>query len=256
MTRSELHEIVDSYKKISKYIILRFETHTFDTKETILRNFIAKASSLLNSISLLIKEDQTGEATALYRLLIERYFYVEYLEDSGLYQEFKDWSFVKTFEIRNKMRSQNSYNTKEISDEIKDNEFQIKLYQELKSKKLNWIEPKIEDFSKRIDLKPLYSLGYDLGSSYIHPRADEGFWDALRIAKNEKKSEVTTINLLRNSILISNAILALTTHNSKNFYGNSLQIYCDAIFKMLNGSLQLSDLTDLEANIFSELNFN
>ncbi|SMP88103.1 hypothetical protein SAMN05421679_101415 [Epilithonimonas pallida] len=41
------------------------------------------------------------------------------------------------------MRSQNSYNTKEISDEIKDNEFQIKLYQELKSKKLNWIEPKI-----------------------------------------------------------------------------------------------------------------
>ncbi|HAO06714.1 hypothetical protein ACFO4P_15410 [Epilithonimonas pallida] len=77
MTRSELHEIVDSYKKISKYIILRFVTLTFDTKETILRNFIAKASSLLNSISLLIKEDQTGEATAIYRLLIERYFYVE-----------------------------------------------------------------------------------------------------------------------------------------------------------------------------------
>lgn len=85
MTKLELFELVESYKKVSHFILLKFDMFELDTKETILRNFIAKSNSLLNSISILIKENQIGEATALYRLLIERYFYLEYLEKSGLY---------------------------------------------------------------------------------------------------------------------------------------------------------------------------
>ncbi|MCJ7933435.1 MAG: DUF5677 domain-containing protein [Chryseobacterium sp.] len=253
MNRLELYEIVESFKNVSHIILLKFELHPFNTKETILRNFIAKASSLLNSISILIKEDQIGEATALYRLLIERYFYIEYLEKSGLYQEFKDWSFIKTFEIRNKMRSQTTFNSKDVKEELTDDDFQINLYQELKSKKINWIEPKIEDFSKQIDLKLLYSLGYDLGSSYVHPRADEGLWDALRIVKNEKKSELVAVNLLNNSVLLSNAVLALATYNSTVFFGTYLQAYCDTVFKILNKTHPYCSLKSIELKISSEL---
>lgn len=151
------------------------------------------------------------------------------------------------------MRSQTSFNNKEISEELKDNEFQITKYQELKNKQINWKEPKIEDFAKEIDLKPLYSLGYDLGSSYIHPRADEGYWDALRIVKKENKPEVVTFSLLKNSVLMSYSVLALTTRNSKNYYGHFLQVYCDKVFKILNSTLQYESLKNNELMIYSEL---
>lgn len=253
MIKDNLFEIVESYKKVTHIILIKFDNFNFDAKETVLRNFIAKSHSLLNSILILVKEDQIDESKALYRLLIERYFYLEYLEEKNLYQEFKDWSFVKTFEIRNKMRSHSKFNNDSVKAELKDNEFQIKTYQELKSQKNKWIEPKLENFAKEIDLTFLYSLGYDLGSSHIHPRADEGFWDALRIVKKENASETVVTNLLSNSILISNSILALATFNSKNFYGNNLQHYCNTIYKILRNEQSFQDLKPLEVNIYSEL---
>jgi hypothetical protein len=253
MHKNNLFEIIESYKKVTHFILIKFDDFNLDTKEIILRNFIAKSHSLLNSISILVKANQIDESKALYRLLIERYFYLEYLEEKKMYQEFKDWSFIKTYEIRNKMRSHSQFNNADVKAELKDNEFQIKKYQELKDKKNQWVEPKIENFAKEIDLSFLYSLGYDLGSSHIHPRADEGLWDALRIVKNETASETVVTNLLSNSILISNSILALATFHSKNFYGIFLQNYCNTIYKILSRETPFQNLKHLELMIYSEL---
>src|SRR5690606_5936527 len=140
----ELEGIVDSYKRISQFFILIFENNHLDTKHQILRNFTAKTHSLLNSISILLSHNIEGEAMALYRLMIERYLYLEYLEQTNTYQEYKDLSYIKTFESRNKTRSNSNFNDKEILEFLKNSPEQTKKYQNLKRKKNVWKEPNLE----------------------------------------------------------------------------------------------------------------
>lgn len=250
---NELLELIESFKRFTRFIILTFDKSSLDTKNQILRNFIAKSHSLINSISLLLKEEQEGEAMALYRLLIERYFYLEYLHKTNSYQAFKDWSFIKTFESRNKMRSNSEFNSQKTKEYLVDSKDQVKKYQALKKKKNQWIEPKIENFAKEIDLSFLYSLGYDLGSSFIHPRADEGYWDALRIMKNEKMVEFKKNNILRNSILIANGLLINASNRSEFEFGKYLNFYCNSIFEYLVEDKELPNLKDIEKTFFAEM---
>lgn len=245
----EILELIESYKRLTKFVLLTFDQSSLNTKNQILRNFIAKSHSLINSISILLKEEQEGEAMALYRLLIERYFYLEYLHKTNSYQAFKDWSFIKTFESRNKMRSNKEFNSSEIKKYLVDSKEQVKKYKALKKGGNQWFEPKIENFAKEIDLSFLYSLGYDLGSSFIHPRADEGYWDALRIVKNERMIELKKNNILRNSILLANGMLISVANRSDFDFGKYLNFYCNSIFEYLVEGKELPNLKDIE-NIF------
>jgi hypothetical protein len=246
---NELSELIESYKRLTKFVILTFDQSNLDTKNQILRNFIAKVHSLINSISILLKEEQEGEAMALYRLLIERYFYLEYLHKTDSYQAFKDWSFIKTFDVRNKMRSNSEFNNPKTKEYLVDSKEQVKKYQSLKNKKNKWIEPKMENFAKEINLSFLYSLGYDLGSSFIHPRADEGYWDALRIVKDERIVEFKKNNIITNSMLLANGILISATNRSDFEFGKHLNFYCNSIFEYLGEDKELPDLESIEKKI-------
>lgn len=249
----ELLELIESYKRFTKFTIMAFDQKSLDAKNQILRNFIAKAHSLINSISLLLEAEQSGEAMALYRLLIERYLYLEYLDKTNSYQAFKDWSFIKTFESRNKSRSNTDFNDDKIKEYLTDSKDLVKKYQELKREKNIWIEPKLEKFAKEIDLSFLYSLGYDLGSSFIHPRADEGYWDALRIVKNEQIPEFKKKNMLKNSMLLANGILIFAANRSDFKFGEYLNLYCNSVFKYLNENKEFPNLQGIENVFYTEI---
>ena len=246
---NELIKLVESYKRITKIVIIVFDDPNSDTKNIILRNFISKSHSLLNSINILLKEDQEGEAMALYRLIIERYLYLEHLNKKNSYQAFKDWSFIKTFESRNKTRSSSEFNSTKTREYLIDQKEQVEKYEKLKKEKKEWEEPKIENLAKELNLSFLYSLGYDLGSSYIHPRADEGFWDALRIVKNEKIVEFKRNNILKNSILMANSILSAAVKHSDIKFDKHLNYYCKSIFEYLNKNEKSPNLKSIE-NLF------
>jgi len=249
--KEELDKIVVSFIKLTKFVILVFENNTSGTKENIRRNFIAKSNSLLNSISILISANQEGEAMALYRMLIERYFYLEYLEKKDKYQEFKDWSYIKTYESRNNARSNSEFNDSTTKKYLKDSPEQVKKYQKLKLEKIDWVEPKLEDFAKELNLTFLYKLGYDLGSSFIHPRADEGYSDALRLVSKNPTPEFRKLNILKNSILIANSILMYSCNYSEHNFGKYLNLYCNVIFGFLNEGQNLPNLEDIEKIFFA-----
>ncbi len=250
---TEYIQLTESLKNVSKFVVINFDDSELNVKQIIIRNFIAKSHSLLQSIFLLLQEDQEGEAIALYRLLIERYFYLEYLHRTNLYQEFKDWSYIKTFESRNKMRSNSSFNDKHTKKLLIDDKEQVKKYKELKANSNLWIEPKLENLAKEIDLSFLYSMGYDLGSSFIHPRADEGYWDALRIVKKQFPDEHKRNNTLKNTILMSNAILIFGANNSGVDFGKFLNYYCNSIFEFLGGNSEFPNLKNLENLFYSSV---
>lgn len=98
-----------------------------------------------------------------------------------------------------------------------------------------------------------YSLGYDLGSSFIHPRADEGFWDALRIVKNEKMVEFKKNSILKNSILIANGILMSASNRSEFKFDNFLNYYCSSIFDYLIEDKEFPDLKGIEKTFYANM---
>lgn len=242
-------DLIESYKRFSKFIIMLFDESKLDSKNQILRNFIAKAHSLINSISILLNAEQEGEAMALYRLLVERYFYLEYLHKTESYQAFKDWSYIKTFESRNKMRSNSEFYNSIDKELLTDSKKQVNKYQNLKKKENKWVEPRIENFAKQIDLSLLYNFGYDIGSSHIHPRADEGYWDAIRIVKKEKIIDSRKNNILHSSMLLSIGILMNASNRSDFSFNKYLNYYCNTIFEYLDKNKELPNLKGIE-NLF------
>ncbi|WP_146746649.1 hypothetical protein [Sinomicrobium soli] len=115
------------------------------------------------------------------------------------------------------------------------------------------IEPKLEQLAKELNLGALYNFGYDVGSSYIHPRAEEGHLDALRIIRNQRSDTFKLDNILKNAILISNSILMFGLHNSNLNWGKYMNLYCSLIFKYLQNEIELPNIKDFEKVIMADL---
>lgn len=96
-------------------------------------------------------------------------------------------------------------------------------------------------------------MGYDLGSSFIHPRADEGFWDAKRIINKERMLDFKRENTLKNTILISNAILIFGANHSQVDFDKYLNYYCSTVFEYLNQKIDFPNLKAIENILFTSL---
>lgn len=250
MTNNRLTEInydrvINSLENVTKGILHSFVFENLTIKEIIIRNFIAKSFSLLNSVNLLQQTKQFGESAVLYRVLVERFLYLKYIADNNLYKEFDDWSFVKNFESRNNVRSFPEFNKNIEEGFLKDEKTEIVRYQKLKSSKNKWKEPNLENYSKQIDLGFLYKLSYDVGSSFVHPRSSEGQIDVNRLTGLQNNKEWTFIPILHNSILIhlviiKTSFIALKFENNKMIY-----TYCDKLLNYISEEGKISNLDSL-----------
>lgn len=246
LSDSEYENIFNSIENFTKGSLHLFALKNIEIKEIIIRNFIAKSFSLLNSIFLLQQSRQFGESAILYRTLVERFVYLKYIIENKLYVEFDDWSYIKDFEVRNNFRSYPEFFDENIKKSfLKDEKTQIDRYERLKKEKLKWIEPNIETYLKKIDLGFLYKLSYDLGSSYVHPRASEGHFDVMRLTELKNENEWIFKPILHNSILINVAILQVGLLNVELCNKLSVHNYCNKMFKYLSCEEQIQDLDKL-----------
>lgn len=234
-----------SLENATKGILHSFAFADLDIKEILIRNFIAKSFSLLNSINLLQRTKQYGESVILYRVLVERFLYLKFIIDNKSYKEFDDWSFVKDFERRNNVRSYLEFNDNVRKGFLKDKKSHIDRYQKLKVEKTNWIEPDLESYSKKIDLGFLYKLSYDFGSSFVHPRASEGHFDVIRLTGLQNENDWIFKPIIHNALLlhiviIKTGLLALSSDNYHLMY-----IYCDKLLSYISDGVHISDLNAL-----------
>lgn len=242
---SEYTKIVDSLKRMTKFIIIKFESKELTTKDSLLRNFIAKSYSFLRSINILLTAGQEGEAHALYRLLVERYLYLEYLIKSDSFEGFSEWSYIKTFEIRNRMRGTPEFNDSDLKKNLKDEKEQVYKYQIYK-KRNTWKKPDLKIVAKQMKIDFLYNIAYEQGSSHVHPRAEEGLLDAVRIVTNKTIEPDKKNALIHQSILISISILGLGLYNTDYNWGKFMEYYINSIFEFLKNEQELPELTRLE----------
>lgn len=238
-------KVFKSLDNVTKGILHSFALSELDIKRIIIRNFIAKSFSLLNSILILQQEKQYGESIILYRVLVERFIFLKYIVDSQSYKAFDDWSFIKDFERRNNVRSYPEFNDNIKKGFLKDDKIQIDRYQRLKKTTTYWIEPDLESYLKNVDLGFLYKLSYDFGSSFVHPRASEGHFDVMRLTGLRNDDEWIYKPILHNGILLHTVIIktGLLDINSDNYL--MIYAFCDKLLDFISGEVQNVDFDAL-----------
>lgn len=205
----EIFECSENIVALAPMLIFDLAEKTDKSKDFYLRNCIAKASSLLDSILTLYKKDYYDNALILYRSLLDRLVHVYYLSKHDLFQEFKFETLIANFELVNNARSNQS-----LEGILEDPLFQIskeerKKYQEYKQNSDGWNKPDPKTILKENDLGFLYRFGYDYASRRVHPTYFDGYLEFHTLTKLEPNpyGKFDNQTIINNSVLITSVLI-------------------------------------------------
>ena len=134
-----------------------------ETKDKIIRNFIARSVVSLKSILALWKLDAFADCWVLHRCIIDRLFHLKALANGKAFEEFDDWSFKQQYDYMNKIRSDPEFKGTVDPDFFKDADRQKARYVEICKRKVDWKKPKAETVAKDANWDFLYKYAYDHG---------------------------------------------------------------------------------------------
>lgn len=212
----------DSLYAVSGMILFSFAKHNCDTKNSIIRNFIARASMILKAIFKLWEISDYQDAWVIYRTLLDRLFHLYYLGEKNEFIEFDNWSFYKQYNSQNKVRSDKDFKHEAVGWVYDLTEEQKLRMKTLTQNPPEWGRPKAEAVAKSMGLEFLYKYGYDFASRYVHPMSDDGQQDLFTITKLEPAPKFPDwSSVLSNSILI-NSLLLYWALNYSSFRWRSL----------------------------------
>lgn len=174
----EFSEILCSFGQMVLFAMAQFP---INTKETIIRNFIARALMMHRGVFQLWDIEDYQDCWIIYRCMLDRLFHLNQLLVNNEIEVFDDWSFEQQYNTRNKIRSDSQYNSRLIAGFWKDTPEEKARMQALQKNSPQWKRPFAEDVAKRMKLKPLYDYGYDYGSTLVHPMANDGQRDFVSI---------------------------------------------------------------------------
>jgi hypothetical protein len=197
---------------LSGMLLFEFARHseTEVTRDQIVRNFIARADTMVRGIFRLWEIQDYGDCWILHRALLDRLFHVHDLNQKNQFDQFNDWSFKMLYEAAGRLRSDPAMkgNLKGLVEDLKPE--RKARYQRLVKSPPVWRRPKAEDVAKDMGLTFLYRYGYDYASRHVHPMADDGQEDFFNITRLEPRpdfGESASIVVLSNSVLIASMIL-------------------------------------------------
>jgi hypothetical protein len=200
--------IIQKFEIVDKWLIFNLNPYLNTSKNKFLIYSIAKNLSLLKSIESEFNRTSYFEGWILFRALIDRLVYLLYLSENDLFDQFEEWTFITSFEYRNKARADEKF--KQINTNTC---FSIQLsesrrYNKLKKKNIQKPKPNPEILLKSRNLEFLYKYGYDFASMHTHPMANDGELEYYRYSKIKPNpyDDFDHSILLKNSILITTLI--------------------------------------------------
>lgn len=108
MTKSN-DDIIELYDLGCAMLVFSFDTTELTTKDTILRNFLAKSISQLRTIKLLKNSGQLLDCYIIYRSMVDRLGHLYYLDRTNSYEDFDDWSFLRQMDANNNSLSDENF---------------------------------------------------------------------------------------------------------------------------------------------------
>ncbi len=191
--------------------------HGDDLKNTVCRNTLCRGMSTARATLLLWEHGHYSDSWALFRVLLERLFHLYYLASTESWEAFRDWSYVREFERNNRVISNPLFKDIKETQRNKPTPEQRRKYSEIRAKYAGgsmWRRPPAETIAKDMDLKFLYDLDYDYASSYIHPFADDGFYEFMKGCGNELLTTEDELIVVHNTCAITSMLVQEVMNDS------------------------------------------
>jgi hypothetical protein len=107
LSAEQCDEAADALHVLSGMLLFEFARHseTGATRDLIVRNFIARADTMVRGILRLWEIKDYGDCWIIHRALLDRLFHLRALNDNDQFDLFDDWSFKMQYEAANRLRS-------------------------------------------------------------------------------------------------------------------------------------------------------
>jgi hypothetical protein len=191
------------------------------------------------SIFLVWREGSEDDAWILHRSLLDRLFHLHNLVEQNSLSDFEEFSFLKMYEARQKLLSDEEMRDKVPASLRQLQESQKARYKQLVGKTYAWRRPKAEDVAKSMGLSFLYSYGYDLASTKVHPMAQDGESDFVRLTSPTKHQSLPDPTVVRNSILVQSILIQEALNASSVQWRNIVYDFLDQLQKFLKDGKNL-----------------
>lgn len=236
-------EAVQTLKVYCGIILLSLAKHSQELRDKIIGNFIARGMICTESILLVWQEGSETDAWILYRSLLDRLLHLHDLVEQNSFLPFEEFSFLRMYEARQKLLSNKEMCNKFSSSQIESLKRLLKSqktrYQKLKSEAHTWYRPKAEDVAKSMGLKFLYQFGYDYASTYVHPMAQDGEIDFVRITSPKNHQSLPDATVVRNSILVHSMLIQEGLNASSVQWRAIIYDFIDQLREFLNDDKSL-----------------
>lgn len=222
-TIEEYIEIKDALFNMFGLLLFEFaKESTLDTKNTILRNSLAKSIMSLKGVFSLWEIENYQDCWAIYRAQMDRLFHLEHIAKYNEFQLFDDWSIYKQAQANNLAKSDKRFPIEQTSQVYSfDHSYAERVKTVLKSPP-KWIRPKAEKVAKEMGLDFLYKFGYDLASMHVHPMSNDGQQDYFTVTGIAPAVTFPTqIAVIHNSILTT-TMIAQNVFNYSSFRWRSV----------------------------------
>ena len=147
--------------------------------------------------------------------MLDRLFHLRNLRDQDAFDVFEKWSFIRQYEAKNRILSDPEMRKKLKPEALSIGIDEKKRYAQIKQENISWSRPKAKQIAKEMDLPFLYLLGYDYGSTHIHPMANDGEEDFLRLTGMLSGPRSDQRVVLHNSIVVQTLVVQEGLNASK-----------------------------------------
>lgn len=207
-TVEEYRHAADALYALSGMVLFSFARHDCDTKNIIIRNFVARSAITLKSVFALWDICDFQNAWVVHRALVDRMFHLHSIGVNNEFSAFDDWSFFEQYKAQNRVKSDDLFKHQAVGWVYELSEEQKRRIKELEKNKPAWRRPKAEAIAKDMEMEFLYKYGYDYASMHVHPMANDGQEDFYTITKLEPAPKFpSNISVISNTILTSSMIL-------------------------------------------------
>jgi hypothetical protein len=208
-------ELIDTLHAFTGIVLLGLQVDNAELRDRIVRNFLARGMTCLESIQQLWHMQHYGDCYALYRCLLDRLFHLYVLDRDDSFAHFDDWSFIEQFRCANYARSCLDF-TGRTDVHVFSAAEKARYKALIKAGVPKWHRPDHRAVAEEMELEVLYHLGYAHASQHVHPMANDGEEDFERITIRRTEPRFDQRSVLSNSILVQ-LLLTARALNSSSF---------------------------------------
>lgn len=197
-----------AFHAIVVILLFEFVRDKLGDRDTIIRNFIARADMMAQAVFRLWDLQDYQDCWILHRCLLDRLFHLWHLQQNDEFEVFEKWSFLEQYNAINRVRSD-----AEFSGALESKLFSLTPEQKERARALAknppaWQRPKGGNAAKGLNMRFLYRYSYDFGSTHVHPMANDGQQDFYTITKLEPAPDFPDYrSVLSNTLLVATILM-------------------------------------------------